>query len=445
MNRKQLFVFVTIAFALVFVFAVNRSSIYAQGQFPGYKSTIQTYNMSETTANIILAFYRQDGSLEKTLTDIIERDRSKIYFTLPVVEGFSGSVVISSDQPIAALSNMMNSGLTAGGTYIGRSQGSTSVYLPLLTANYDGGFNSWFTLQNASPSSSDVTVSYSDGITTTFTLAAHASHNFYQNQEPHTSNLFAAVIESEEPVVAVAFQEDAASLAAYSGFASGAVNPAMPLVNANNNGFSTDIQIQNTGDTETSVTVSYLPSAAGAACTETQTIAAKQSVTFARGAFSDGANSTCAGGERFIGSAHVSANSGDQPLTAVVSQRVGGTPLTHFASYGSFDPADATQTVRMPAIMDRNSGFFTSINVMNVGASETEVACTFTDTTYTVSGTLQPNETLTDLQANKIQDGYVGSASCTAAADDGKIVGVVNQLKTGATDDQFLVYEGINQ
>ena len=73
------------------------------------------------------------------------------------------------------------------------------------------------------------------------------------------------------------------------------------------------------------------------------------------------------------------------------------------------------------------------------------MACTFTDTTYTVSGTLQPNETLTDLQANKIQDGYVGSASCTAAADDGKIVGVVNQLKTDATDDQFLVYEGINQ
>ena len=153
MKRKQLLVFVIIAFALAFTFGVGGSLIYAQGQFSGYKSTIQTYNMSDTTANVILAFYRQDGSLEKTLTDIIERDRSKIYFTLPVAEGFTGSVVISSNQPVAALSSMMNSGLTAGGTYPGRSQGSTTVYLPLLMANQDGGFNSWFTLQNASASS----------------------------------------------------------------------------------------------------------------------------------------------------------------------------------------------------------------------------------------------------------------------------------------------------
>ena len=99
----------------------------------------------------------------------------------------------------------------------------------------------------------------------------------------------------------------------------------------------------------------------------------------------------------------------------------------------------------MPAINDRNAGFFTSINVMNVGSAETAVECSFTDTTYTVTGTLQPNETLTDLQANKIQDSYVGSATCRATAADAKIVGVVNQLKTGTTDDQFQVYEAINQ
>ncbi|MCY3711176.1 MAG: hypothetical protein OXG26_19985 [Caldilineaceae bacterium] len=445
MKRKQRFAFVTVALALAFAFVIGYSHTHAQGQFPGYKSTIQTYNMSQSTANIILAFYRQDGSLEKTLTDIIERDRSKIYFTLPVQEGFSGSVVISSDQPVAALSNMMNSALTAGGTYVGESQGSTTVYLPLLMANSDGGFNSWFALQNPNPSSTNVTVNYSDGITTNITLAAYASHNFYQKQEPHTSNLFSAKVTSAEPVVVVAFLEDTASMAAYNGFASGAVNPAIPLVNANNNGINTDIQIQNTGDTDTSVTVSYMPSAAGSACTETQMVAAGQTVTFAGGAFESGANSTCSGGEKFIGSGHVTTNSASQPLAAVVSQRAGSSPLTQFAAYGSFDPDDATSAVRMPTINDRNAGFFTSINVMNVGSSETAVACSFTDTTYTVTGTLQPNETLTDLQANKIQDGYVGSATCRATADGAKIIAVVNQLKTGATDDQFQVYEAINQ
>ena len=444
MKRKQLFALVTVAMALVFALVMSDSRTYAQGQFPGYKSTIQTYNMSETTANIILAFYRQDGSLEKTLTDIIERDRSKIYFTLPVTEGFSGSVVISSDQPVAALSNMMNSALTAGGTYVGRSQGSTSVYLPLLMANSDG-FNSWFALQNPNPSSTNVTVNYSDGISTSITLTAYASHNFYQKQEPHTSNVFAAEVTSDEPVVVVAFLEDTKTLAAYNGFASGAVSPAMPLVNANNNGFYTDIHIQNTGDAETSVTVSYMPSATGTSCTETQTVAAGQTVTFARDAFQNGSNSTCTGGERFIGSGHVTTNSASQPLAAVVTQRAGSPSLTQYAAYSSFDPDEATQAVRLPSVMDRNSGFFTSINVMNVGSSETAVECTFTDTTYTVTGTLQPNETLTDLQANRIQSGYVGGAACTAQADGAKIVAVVNQLKTDATDDQFLVYEGINQ
>ena len=445
MKRKRQSVLITIAFAAVFAFAAGGSLSHAQGQFPGYTSTIQTYNMSAATANIILAFYREDGSLEKTLTDIIESDRSKIYFTLPVNEGFSGSVVISSDQPVAALSSMMNSGLTAGGTYIGRNQGSAAVYLPLLMANQDGGFNSWFTVQNASAASTDVTVNYSDGVTATVTLAAHASHNFYQSQEAHTSKVFAAEISSDEPIVAVVFQENAGSLAAYSGFAGGATRPVMPVINANNNGFNTDIQIQNAGDTETSVTVSYLPSAAGSACAETQTIAAQQSVSFARGAFQNGSNSTCVAGARFIGSAHVSANSAEQPLAAVVNQSVGAAPVTHFAAYGSFDPDDATQIVRLPSIMDRNSGFFTSVSVMNVGSSETTVACAFTDTTYTISATLQPNQTLTDLQANKIQDGYVGGGSCTAAATDAKIIGVVNQLKANASGDQLLVYEGINQ
>ena len=32
-----------------------------------------------------------------------------------------------------------------------------------------------------------------------------------------------------------------------------------------------------------------------------------------------------------------------------------------------------------------------------------------------------------------------------ATATGAKIVGVVNQLKTGATDDQFQVYEAVNQ
>jgi len=75
---------------------------------------------------------------------------------------------------------------------------------------------------------------------------------------------------------------------AYTGFMAGSPNPVMPLVNANNNGYVTGIQIQNIGTQPTDVTLSYTPSAAGSACTETQTIPAGQSKTFALAAFANG-------------------------------------------------------------------------------------------------------------------------------------------------------------
>jgi hypothetical protein len=97
----------------------------------------------------------------------------------------------------------------------------------------------------------------------------------------------------------------------------------------------------------------------------------------------------------------------------------------------------------MPLIMDRNGGYFTGFNVQNVGSDSTTVNCTFTDSTYTVSATLDAGEALSDLQGDKIASGYVGSATCVASGGtDNLIVGVVNEL--GPSGDAFLVYEGIN-
>ncbi len=109
---------------------------------------------------------------------------------------------------------------------------------------------------------------------------------------------------------------------------------------------------------------------------------------------------------------------------------------------GSFDPANATSTVVLPLIMDRNGGYFTGFNVMNVGSSSTSVTCNFTGTTYSVSKTLAAGEALNDLQMNKIASSYVGSATCTAGSG-GSIVAVVNELGGSSTADQLLVYEGI--
>jgi hypothetical protein len=229
---------------------------------------------------------------------------------------------------------------------------------------------------------------------------------------------------------------------AYSGLVGGSPNPVMPLINFNSAGYITGIQIQNTGATATEVTVSYTAvPGLGTDCTETQTISAESSATFALAAF-DGASpgsDNCEDGTRFIGSAKVTANSAGHDLNVIVNQL----SATNGEAYGGFDPAAATDTVVMPLIMDRNGGFFTGFNIQNVGSDDTHVECTFSDTTYTVSADLAPGEALNDLQANKISDRYVGSATCVATGGtDNLIVGVVNEL--GPSGDAFLVYEGIN-
>jgi hypothetical protein len=436
------FVRVAVLAVLAWVMAIGLQapSVSAQ-QFPGYTSGIQVQNLTGEEAEIILTFYKGDGTIDETINDTIPGNGSKTYFggTLTVSEGFNGAAVISSNRQIAAISNMLNDSFTAGAAYVASSAGSTSVQLPLLQFN-NSGFNSWVTVQNAGSGPAAVTVTYSDGVTANANIPQGSSHTFYQDDEAHPANgALSGVVTSDKPVVAVVVQENASTIFAYTGFTEGSTNPVLPLINANNSGFVTGAQIQNAGTQATEVVVTYTPSLVGTACTETQTIPAGQSKTFAFFAFANGADSTCTPGERFVGSARVSANSNNQPLGVIVNQLSGSTTGE---AYGAFNPASATNRVVMPLIMDRNSGYFTGFNVLNVGTTATTVNCTFTNTGYTASAELQPGGALTDLQAEKIAAGYVGGATCTAGTG-GQIVGVVNEL-SGAGGDQFLVYEGIN-
>jgi hypothetical protein len=229
----------------------------------------------------------------------------------------------------------------------------------------------------------------------------------------------------------------------YSGFTDGSTDVAMPLINANNAGYITGVQIMNLGTTDTQVTVSYTPSLAGTACTETKIVPAGRSETFALRAFAlSDPGENCADGARFIGSARITGNSTNQKLVAIVNQLNIG--ANKGAAYEGFDPATATSTVVMPLIMDRNSNYWTGFSVTNVGTASTTVTCTFSGSTRTESATLNPGQAMTALQNGVIAPGYVGSATCTAGAD-GKIVGIVNQLNTVLTGDAFLVYNAFNK
>jgi hypothetical protein len=407
-----------------------------------YTSGFQVQNLEAATANITVTFYNQDGTQAASVSDTVAASGSKTYFPLNQVnDGFNGSVVISSDKQVAAIGNVLGDGGNAAASYSAATAGATTVQIPLLMKD-NSGFNTWFNVQNTGALDASVNVAYSDGTTASATIKPGAAHTFDQATETHSVKVFSAEVTSDQPVAATVIEESSSIMFAYSGFTGGSTNPVLPLINANNAGYVTGVQIQNAGASSTDVTLTYTGTD-GSSCTETQTIASKQSGTFALQAFAGvavpGMSTTCTGGQKLVGSAQVTTNSASMPLVAIVNQL----GASNGEAYNAFDPASATAKVVMPLIMDRNGGYFTGFNVMNVGTTATTVSCTFTGASYTVGGTLDPGKALNDLQANKIADGYVGSATCTAGSG-GTILAVVNELGASSSLDQLLVYEGVN-
>lgn len=446
---SKLIRFVLVAMLLIGAVALFQPQVAeAQTKFPSYVSGIQVANLSNSVATVVLTAYREsDGAQDGSpLSDTIPVNGSKTFFPITNVSvGFKGSFVISSNQNIAAISNILSSDYSAGASYVGRSAGSTTVLLPLLNKN-NSGYTTWFSVQNTSPSTpAHITIDYSSNLAdVTATIPPNASKTFYQELEGHNQAVFAATVTSDQPIVASAIQESSDVMFAYTGFAGGVTEPVFPLVNANNRGYVSGLQIQNAGNANTTVTVSYTPSPGsdnGSACTETQTIAPGASNTFALKAFNQSeSGENCADKVRFVGSAKVTANSANQPLVGVGNQLL---PGTNGGAYVSFSPSDAGQVVTMPLIMDRNGGYFTGFNVQNIGSSATTVTCTYSNSSVTDSGTLQPNEALNVLQLNRLTAGYVGAATCTGGAG-ALLVAVVNELRPSDSDN-FLVYEGVKR
>ena len=436
-----------IVFSALLLTALVVSTSFAQSPI-SHSVGVQIKNLDNSNAaNVTVTHYNpRDGSQAGTLNQAIPAGDSFTMSTLQgVSSGFNGSAVISSDRQIAAIANVIANG-TMGASYNAFSAGDTTANLPLLMKG-NFGFNTWFNVQNAGSADANITINYSNGTNESATIKAGAAKTFDQSTNSNLPAGFvgSATVTSNQAIAVTVLQQGPTTLLGYDGYrtSDASTNPVMPLVNTNNFGFVTGIQIQNTGTQSTNVTVSYKANAgSGTDCTETQSIAGGSSATFAGGAFS-GSNSgeNCADGATFVGSASVTANSANQPLVAIVNQL--NSSDNKGASYNGFNPANGTSTVVMPLIMDRNFNFFTGFSVVNVGTSSTTINCSYTNSSVTDSATVAAGAALTVQNNNRLGDGYVGAATCTASG--GSLVGIVNELQSGSSTDQFLVYEGTNQ
>lgn len=451
-----------VAFAAAAVVSLFPGS--AKAQSITFSSGIQVQNLSSTAASIDIAFYKLNtGTAAVSVPATVPANGSVTYAQLPsqVEAGFDGSAVISSDQRIAAVVNIVSPDLSTflttglgGGTYAGVTAGSPTVRLPLLFRNAFG-FSTFINVQNVGTTATNITVTYQNGATGTATnLAPGASARFDQATAAGVPDGFvgaATITSTASDIAAVVSQVGPTTILLYNGFATaGAQAPVFPLVNANNSGFITGVAIQNAGTAPTDVTVTYSPSPdangnpQGTACTETLSIAAGASANFAVNSFANTvAGETCANGALFVGSGRVTANTGSQPLVAIVNQL---NPTTNKGgAYAAFDAATATDTVVYPLIQDRVASFFTGVALYNAGTVATTIECTYTGSTPVkqTSGTIQPGQSFAAIQNNVIANGYTGSGTCKALAAGAKIVGIANQLRVTGTKDTFFVYEGI--
>ncbi|MBN1371482.1 MAG: hypothetical protein JW987_06040 [Anaerolineaceae bacterium] len=431
-----------------------------------YTSGVNVQNLSADPGELLVTYYNAgvadgSGGTQNMVTDPIAIDGFgvKNFFPIHAPAGFSGSVVISSSKPVAAVTNITNTSLTVLGAYNGRAAGSPNVYLPLLH-KANSGFDSWYSIQNTGSVAATVQIDYSStgiGVDSTVIVAPNASVNVYQKDETihGTFKTFAASLTSTQPIVVVVLQESTSNILAYTGFSSGSKLPVMPTINQNNAQYITGTQVYNLGAESTDVTISYTAGQYGTDCTETRTVPAKTMVIFTTDVFmkdTPGISETCVNGQRFLGSAKVTTNSTNQDLAVLVNQLK--IPGVNGSAYSAFDPATATNSVFMPTIFDRNAGWYTAFNVINVGTGTTYVKCTFAGVATTqdtgVDG-LGEGKSVTITQYGVLQDRYVGSAVCRTYTDNtyttedttDKILTVVNELGTGSPDN-LLTYEGIN-
>src|SRR3712207_8246957 len=106
-----------IALLAALVIALLPMGAFAQtGQTVVNNSGFQVQNLGTATANITIVYHETNGTEAARQQDTIPAGSSKTYFgsTMSVRAGFNGSVVISSDQPVVAITNLINTGNSLG-------------------------------------------------------------------------------------------------------------------------------------------------------------------------------------------------------------------------------------------------------------------------------------------------------------------------------------------
>jgi hypothetical protein len=397
-------------------------------------TAFQVVNLSDTeAANVAIVFYDTTGAEVLSMDDVIAAGSSETYIQADMTglgTSFDGSVVISSDQQIAAIvnQNTSNADSTAGynGSYTGFSEGSDTFYIPVVLARFYG-YHTEISIQNAGSGAVNVAVDYADVACTDSSVTAlqPGAAVRLNNNDTCTGDQVntSAVITAGGPVVAVVNQiTEAGNLEqTYNGFApaSGGDTLYAPIALHAYYGFNSAFQVQNISGAPMDITATYSDG-----ISETVTsVADGASATFLQANEAHVATWT--------GSAKITNSTGGA-MVGIVNQQ-GAVSAASYNMYSSGASAWA-----LPSLLYQYYGFTSAFQVQNVSGGTTDITVTYDDVTTASATGVADGGVATFIQNNEAghTGPWAGSARVTAGGD---IVIVVNQdvLTAGAIDYQY--------
>jgi hypothetical protein len=408
-------------------------------------TSFQVQNLSSETANVILEFYDENGDVVSaaTLNDTILGDSSKLYTqanNADLPSGFNGSVVVSADQPIAAIAvqeakNPSNE--LYQGTYSGFSseQASDEFFIPTVMKAFYG-YTTEISVQNASLTNVDVTVNYAGGTSDSHSGLKPGQVVRFDNGS--TTGMADGYIGSGivtatgGEVVAVVNQNNVASRLqqTYEGFSVSGAGTELyaPVLMRAFYGFDTSVQVQNVDPGSTDVTIYY-----SNGTSKTETLATQGATAL----FTQGNDAGIPNG--WIGSARITSTGGNR-IIAVVNQQNDAS-----GKAASYNAVASPGTVFVgPNVMKEFYGFNTSIQVQNIGSSTTCTA-TFSNGTSQTSATLGQYDSHLFTQQNNADLGasFIGSVEIECGGQP--LVAIVNQNGPDGTGDNAMAYNAIGQ
>jgi hypothetical protein len=475
----------------------------------GWYSTAVIQNVGTAPATVHLDVYQQNSTAAPATADIspqIAPGASRVFFpgsggasgnvdvSSPLPGNFSGSMVVSSDQPVVAIGQITNfqfsqfgvgvAGGYASEQYRGSPANSSTITYPTVKSNF-GGKTTIFTVQAAGADvTATATIVTSDGVahTKALQIAANRSFTFGPDDnfnpaisssncgnDPNTSACFGSLsVAGNNNIAGVALeyvdgQSPATRVQAASMFGTEDVGDTILCPTIKNdfgvNRRTTGVTVANTSGAAVNVTGEFTV-AQGPAASDTGAKFTQGPVSIPAGkSFVFGAlNSTVGGmpGSRLAAAKFTSSASAIVAVTAEtnIAGQVAGLPVKQ-TTYTCFNPANATPKIAAPVVKRNFGNNTTGITVQNANTSgdvtvNATYSCNSGANTYgpVASSSLKPGEGFTFFQPAAVPAGSLCAVTLDAGGAN-KVVAIVNESSDSFTGTaQFLLntknYEGFN-